>query len=211
MSRDAFVERCRRDRDELFLACRARLGAPEDFTPADWLDDILTELLGFDLVEEALPFGQIALCDLDRRCLVLSTRRGQSVRPNTDLAALGNSSKAHELGHVRLHEEELRQCVRLSPPDPLDPEQARREQEADRYACVFLVPETLLEREPAFQRLLQAHRNEESLDSLELWDLTLALASRFGVSGSLMRRLLTEDLGLLELLSEDRSLRVKPR
>lgn len=204
------LERCRQDREHLFEECRRRLGAPAVFLPADWLDDVLSEILDFDLLERALPDGQMAECDFDRRCLVLSTRLERCVRPRTDLVGLAHSTKAHELGHIRLHESELRAVgCRDLPAD--DPDYQRREREADLYAATFLVPEGMLLVRSEMIELLELHRQGRSMRSEELWERVLRLAGFFKVTGSLMRRLLVDDLGLLELREPGRELRVSGR
>lgn len=203
----SLLERCRRDRDHLLGECRRRLGAPPDLVPADWLEDVISEIVDYDLVQRALAEGLMAECDLDRREIALTTRLAACVRPNTDLVGLRNSTLAHELGHIRLHEDELRAvgCRNL----PLeDPGYHRREDEANLYAATFLVPERMLWARPEMVRLLSLHASGQTLPSEELWELVLELSRAFRVTGSLIRRLLVSDVGLLLLEEPARELRV---
>ena len=198
------LERCRQDRDVLLDECRRRQGAPEDALPADLLDEVF-DYLQFDLVEEELPTGMMGEVDLDRRLVVIARGMARCVRPNTDLVGVTNSTKAHELGHIRLHEDELRTVnCRDLPAD--DPGYLRREREADAYAGTFLVLERLLFARPEMVELLELHRTSGTLSSQDLWDRVLSLAAFFRVTGSLMRRLLVTDLGLLVLSEPEREL-----
>lgn len=207
---------CRRDRDRLLadFAARFRGGSPpRQVRPAAVLDDLLTEVLGFDLIEARLPSGQLALCDFEARLVVLSTRLGEAVRPRTDLVALANSTKAHELGHIRLHREELcRPAVTCleEPPGLRCREENRREQEADLYASTFLIPERMLEEQTELRRIRRARDRGRELSSLYLWDLTYSLARCFQVSPTMMRKRLAS-LGLVEYLDESRQLRLRRR
>jgi hypothetical protein len=210
-------ELCRRDRDWLLEEFVRRYGAegPGPLLPAAVLDDILTEVLEYELVEAELPRGQMALCDFDRRRVTVTTRLADCVRPNTDLVALANSTKAHELGHIRLHEADLARTDRTTPDlfgeapvrvlvtfrdelrkGRLSRQELRREWEADLYASVFLVPERLLEEQKGMLRLRRAVERQEELTSRYLWRLTYELARTFGVSGTLMKNRLV-DLGVL--------------
>ncbi len=92
-----------------------------------------------------------------------------------------------------------------------DPDYQRREREADLYAATFLVPEGMLLARPEMGELLGLHRAGRAMGSEELWERVLSLAGFFKVTGSLMRRLLVDDLGLLELEEPERSLRVSER
>lgn len=211
---------CRKDRDFL-LAELERLypGRSRSKKPAEVIDDVITEVLDFHLVEMPLPRGQLAVCDFDERTVFLSTRMAEAVRPNTDLVALANSTKAHELGHIRLHERAFFEGVDRSSgvlfPDleatfkkrlvtyrdeerpRLSALERRREREADFYAAVFLVPETLLEERSEVRNIRRALARGGSLSSSYLWRLTYSLARWFVVSPTLMKNHLV-DLGLLE-------------
>lgn len=200
------LERCRQDRDALLEACRQRLGLPEDTLPADLLDDVLDHL-EFDLVEEELPEGVMGEVNFDRHLVTIARGMERRVRPNTDLVGVTNSTKAHELGHIRLHEEELHlvNCRDL-PAD--DPGYLRREYEADVYAGTFLVLERLLFARPEMTELLELHSTGGTMSSEELWERVLSLAAFFRVTGSLMRHLLVTNLGLLRMAEPSRELSV---
>lgn len=219
---------CRKDRD--FLLAELERMYPRrarSEKPAEVIDDIITEVLDFHLVETPLPRGQLAVCDFDERTVFLSTRMAEAVRPNTDLVALANSTKAHELGHIRLHEPELcGEVDRMSGSLFQDLEatlgkrlvtyrdeerprltaaERRREREADFYAAVFLVPETLLEERSEVRNIRRAIKRKGTLSSSYLWRLTYSLARWFVVSPTLMKNHLVT-LGLLEYDSRRREL-----
>lgn len=219
-------EVCRRDRDFLIAELdRMYPGRTRSRKPSEVIDDIITEVLDFDLVEMALPRGQLAVCDFDERTVFLSTRMAEAVRPNTDLVALANSTKAHELGHIRLHEREFfegadrisgtlfpelentRRLVTYRDEERprLSAAERRREREADFYAAIFLVPETLLEERSEVRNIRRALERQGTLSSSYLWRLTYNLARWFLVSPTLMKNHLVA-LGLLEYDPRQREL-----
>ncbi len=228
MTRRALRERCRLDREHLLDTFAQRFGTETKglLIPAAVVDDIITDVLNYELVDEELPSGQLAVCDFERRRVTVTTRLADFVHPNTDLVALANSTKAHELGHIRLHKEEILRTDRATPDlfgeapvlmlvtyrdelraARLTPSQRRREREADLYASVFLIPERVLEEQPAMIRLRRAVERREELSSRYLWRLTYDLARTFRVSGTLMKNRLV-DLDVVAYLDQTRDLRV---
>ena len=209
----------------LLTTFRHHFPGPRVERPAEVLDDILTELLDFDLVELELPRGQLALCDFEQRRVTVTTQMAQTVRPNTNLLALANSTKAHELGHIRLHEEELfgasdGQSGLLFPElapstrlvtyrdeerKDLSAEERRREWEADLYAAIFLVPEPTLFERYQMRRIQAALEEGRELSSRYLWSLTYELARWFVVSPTMMKNHLV-GLGFLEYRPNSREL-----
>ena len=228
MTRRNLRERCRSDRDLLLDALVRRFGPVSQgpLFPAEVIDDVLTEVMGYELVDEELPKGQLAVCDFERRRVTVTTRLADNVHPKTDLVALANSTKAHELGHIRLHTEEILHTDRATPDlfgeapvrvlvtyrdelrkARLSAAERRREREADLYASIFLVPDRLLEEQPAMLRLRKAVARQEDLSPRYLWRLTYDLARTFRVSGTLMKNRLV-DLEVLAYLDKERELRV---
>jgi len=193
---------CEQDRTSLLAAAAPGVAGVR---PADVLDDVIEEVLGLSLVTRPLPGRVLGLCYYDRGLITINSRMAQLVRPNTNLEGLTYSTKAHELAHLRWphHEAEVRDARRRN--QPLDPAtEARREEEADFYAGIFLVPTADLWAMPQVGDLLSSHPAAWTSDAL--WQVVLDLASRFRVTGSLMARRLGH-LGLVEK-SDDRSLRL---
>jgi Zn-dependent peptidase ImmA (M78 family) len=193
---------CETDRIQLLARCTS-----VSVRPADVLDDIIEDVLGLGLVTRPMPTRILGHCNYDRSCIAINSRMPELVRPNTDLEGLVHSTKAHELGHVRIphHEAEVRAAYRQG--RPLAPEvAARHEAEADCYASVFLVPTMGLWSMPAVSALLDAQSHSHCMASDELWRTVVDLSRAFGVTGSLMARRL-RSLGLVEM-QPDRQLRL---
>lgn len=222
---------CREDRQRLLeqVAREFPSAVTEGVPPATVLDEVI-DCLGYRQAQRELPAGVMAQCDFDRKEIAITRRLEEMVRPNTDLEALKNFTKAHELAHIRLeHGEEIRlerddATLPLFEEGPsplvmvtyreefrgrtLTRQESRREWEADLYASEFLVPYELLEARPEFQFVLRAQQDSLELPSGQLWNLTYALARWFHVSPTVMKHRLTER-GLV--VCEDRSLRIHPQ
>ena len=211
-TRQQLIDWCRLDRDLLLGQLRKRYSYSKSVEqPAEVLDDILVEMLNFNVITAPLPVGQLALCDFDAQRVTINSRMAEFVHPKTDLKALINSTKAHELGHIRLHEHELSmdidRCSEYLPfPEPgwipaprclvtyRDKERERlsavdrmREQEADLYASTFLVPEMALLTLPPTLLIRKAVNEGRDFSVKYLWSLIYQLARWFRVSPTLMK------------------------
>ncbi len=217
--REQLIEWCRLDRELLLGEFRKRYGHSVE-RPASVLDDVIVEMLGYELLESPLPSGQMALLEFDERRITVNSRMHEFVHPRTDMVGLINSTKAHELGHLRLHEQEMnmeldRYSGYLPFPEPgflpeirqlityrdeakeLTPDEARREREANTYAALFLVPEAVLFTLPPARRIRRAVNEGREFSVKYLWTLIYKLANWFGVSPSLMKHRL-KSLGMIE-------------
>jgi Zn-dependent peptidase ImmA (M78 family) len=195
---------CEQDRAALLAAAGPSCAT---LCPADLLDYVIEDVLGLALVLRPLPGPVLGLCSYDRSLITINTRMVHLVRPKTYLEGLMCSTKAHELAHLRIphHETEVRDAMRRN--QPLDDQvEARREEEADFYAGVFLVPTAALRATP--QVAVWSGAAPEAWTSDALWREVVDLAHTFCVTGSLMARRLCH-LGLMEK-TEDRSLRLLP-
>jgi Zn-dependent peptidase ImmA (M78 family) len=199
----AWLHFCETDRAQLLARCSTPAARP-----ADVLDEIIEEVLGLSLVIGPMTTPHLGQFNHDRSCIFINSRMADLVRPNTFIEGLTNSTKAHELAHLRIpqHEHDVRAARRRG--EPLSPElEALHEAQADSYAGIFLVPTLALWAMPAVSRLLDAQSQSAVLPSDELWRVVANLARSFAVTGSLMARRL-EHLGLVEKYS-DRQLRYR--
>lgn len=176
------------DRDKLCAAASVLTGR-RYHCPADALLDVL-RLLGYRLRKGGLPdkvFAQV--CPGLREVTLCSALRWKLRHPEA-VEAVTVFSLAHELAHVRLHV-----------PAILAGSVTRfQEEEANRYAGVFLMPSALLQSHPSWSRF------GPDLDSAELWQITKALADSCRVSGQAMAIRLSH-LGLLRHCPKTRELR----
>lgn len=211
-SRNELLTFCQADRDALLAAWCARRGGCTAPPPAFILDELLEDMLGMTVVPRVLETHVLGHCDFDDRQVCYNTRMRQFSLPNTKIEGLVHSTLGHELGHLRLgHEAELRAdhdpmtpsmfgtaapSVHLVCGRSVLPAHARREQNADYYAAVFLVPERQLIRLERGAIIEEARRSGRRMASRDLWPMVLELADHFGVTGALMARRM-EDLGWL--------------
>ena len=167
---------------------------------ADKVELILMDVCGFHVVDAPLSLGQLARCDFSARTIIWNSRTVDFANPKTNLKLLKQSTLAHELGHLRLHWDELKSGLSLNywgdTRQFSDSRSFQREREADLYASVFLVPidELLLQR--PVKNLLKNRQDKREMRSSTLWSMVYRLAKGFSVSPTLMKRTLV-DLGWL--------------
>lgn len=195
LSRDEVVQWCRRDRDELSEKMMSVYPEFEGQAPSAWVEDLIFSLCGFRVHDYPLPKGQLGLCDVANKLILLNSEMSGFVGKSIDLKALRTSTLGHELGHVRMHSGELEalfvsrhgrwERVR-------DARLYQRETEANLYAAVFLVPGNMLVRHPRGLEIYNAWKERRALKPGWLRKLVQELAADFGVVPAVMRRSLEE-------------------
>lgn len=180
------------DRDELLLELRSLHPRAKNKRPADLVEGVITDVCSYFIDERALPKGQLALCDAGANRVLWNSSAVDFLDPRkVDFASLRSSTMAHELGHVRLHHDELVQKACISFQDEgrfFDTRAFQKEREADLYASVFLVPQEMLQQEPSFHFLERAREEKRTLKSGQIWYRVYQLCERFGVTPTLMSR-----------------------
>jgi hypothetical protein len=168
---------------------------------AEKVEDILLDVCDFHVIDRPLSKGQLALCDFGRQTVSVNSEMSRFVHHKTDLQALRWSTLAHELGHIRLHLEEMTEgCFISYYPGTrqfADGRSYQKEREADMYSNVFLIPKTELLGERQVQSILNHRTAGKELGSGTLWKYVYQLAQTFKVTPTLMKRCLQE-LGWLE-------------
>lgn len=179
-----------KDRDRLVSGARNVTG--NRYTcPAEALEDVLS-LLGYQLRQIVLPekiWGEVLPGQkVVHECANMETK----LRHPASAPLVRTFTLAHELAHIRLH-------VRLILAGQMKP---CHEEEANRYAEVFLMPVSILERQPEWAEVVRPRNKSSDF----LWELTRGLASCCRVSGSAMAVRLTH-LGILHHDKTTRELR----
>ena len=195
LDRESVLEWCRLDRDRLTEKMMRRYPQFRGQPPSAWIEDLIVSVCAFRVHDHPLPKGQLGLCDVANKLVLINSTMEQFVGPDVDLEALRCSTLAHELGHIQLHQGEIEsQFVsrygRWESTD--DPRTFQRECEADLYAAVFMVPKDLLVLHPKTIAILKARRDEKPIRPSILLKYVYELANAFGVSSTLMRRSLQE-------------------
>jgi hypothetical protein len=198
-TQDALLAFAEADSDHLLALVGV---SPDDGpAPADVLDTVIEDGVMYGLLTDELGH-RLGLCDYERRWIVVNSRLAAITLPNTNLAALALSTKAHELAHVRLphHRPQLEALdpqARFCPTGAQQTEAARhRELEADVYAGVFLVPSRQVGRTAGAASLRRHIEQGDALSSETLWRMVIAMAADFRVTGALMAHRL-HHLGLV--------------
>lgn len=162
--------------------------------PAEALTQII-RMQGYDILwVDYLPSSTLACCHFDHQVVWLARGFASRLRHPQSVLEVLLSSLAHELGHIRLHAWLARQGAR----------EEHWEDEAFRYAQIFLVPLSQLLQNPDCQTLLQVGWKSQA----RLWALVLSLAKFFRVSGAFMANTL-ELYGLIDFCRKRR--RITPR
>lgn len=195
------MKRLSADRDGLLREFDLTYPHRRESRPSEKVESVLTDICGFHVVDEPLCLGQLALCDFSSRTVIVNSDMERVVDKRTNLELLRRSTLAHELGHIRLHTEEISQGVTLhyfgGSGQFTDSRSYQKEREADLYAGIFLVPVEDLLAQRTVRNLLRNKENQRQMSTRTLWKMVYRLASQFKVSPSLMKRCLQE-LGWLE-------------
>lgn len=168
---------CIRDRDQLRKEFFVLHPGYEGLPPALWVESILGAL-GYRVAFRPMGKRELGLCDVENRQVFINVELDIVRR---------HSTMAHELGHARLHERELKglafggQVVKRA---------QQRENEANVYAAIFLVCRDELERHDLVCDLLKSRRAGDDMESDELWRAVYKLAKDFHVSPTLMMKCL---------------------
>ena len=191
LTRKELIEKARRDRDE--LTERMTICYPEAVgrPPACWVEDLIVSLCAFRVADYPLPKGQLGLCDVSNRLVLMNSEMSQFVGETVDLNHLRPSTLGHELGHIRLHADELTSQFITKYgrwAQYRDPRLIQRENEADVYAAVFLVPGGMLVDHARGREIYDAWRAHRQIRPGWLERIIRELAADFGVTSSLMRR-----------------------
>lgn len=158
--------------------------------PTEIVRDVLRDVCGYVIDERPLPKGQLALCDFRTRKIKLNSRPGHLLGHGEDLLIWQRCVLAHELGHIRLHTDEMESgCYISSNLDQGfdDPRFFQKEFEAELYAAIFLVPLELLEKSQRIQLKRQKLQDSPNVASPQVWDLVSDTARLFGITKDLMR------------------------
>ena len=170
----------------------------ETMWPAEFVEDALI-FCGFHVVDEPLPLHQYAICDIGQKLVVVNSEMGRFVHKWTNLTALRSVTLAHELGHVVLHRNEISQRVFRSYQDGdrfIDTRAHQKENEADLFGRLFLMPKGDLLQQRECEVLLQAIKQANPLKAAAVERLVNRLAARFRVNPRLAKSRLA-DLGWL--------------
>lgn len=167
----------------------------EEKIPSEKVEDVLVEVCRFHVVDRPLPKSQLALCDFSNEIVMVNSEMDKlPVSVNYEL--LRRSTLAHELGHVRLHADEMREGFTTTFYSTFnsvaDSRAFQREREADLYAGLFLVPIEQLLQDRGIQRLLKLRTARKSMGNHTIRNLIKRLARKYQVSQAFLRRYLFE-------------------
>ena len=183
---------CGAERDRLIRQVVRRLPELDGLSPAEMVEDILLDVCQFSVFDEPLPVGQLAICDMGQQVVIVNSEMDRFVKEKVNLLALRRTTLAHELGHVILHQEEINQRTFRSFHHGLqgfvDTRAFQKEEEANFFSAVFLVPMERLKLTTAFKALERARLEERPLKSGHLWKTVYQLCEIFGTTPTLMCR-----------------------
>ena len=97
------------DRDELLERLYERYPQLRGLYPSALVENVITDVCHYFISERPLPKGQVALCSVGSRHVVyFNSRLADFVdSEKVNLEALRCTAMAHELGHVRSHQDEM--------------------------------------------------------------------------------------------------------
>lgn len=202
--RDDFIQRCRQDIEEVYESFFLLYEEREAEPPSAWVENLLEDVCLFRVFDRPLPDSQLAMCDFQNRIVMINSEMDRFVEQDLILN-LRRSTLAHELGHIRLHHDEVTERTFISSLGGLksdDPRSFQKELEANLYAAMFLLPERRLRRIPAAKRLLNARRMGRDMRSSTIWKTIYQVAHSFKVSVSMVKRRL-QDLKWIEETGEE--------
>lgn len=216
LGREEMMAYCVRDRDLLYEKVFEKREDFHDSIPADFLRFTIRSVCRFRVAPRALLKGQLGLCDFTSKLVYYSSKMKESAKhQNTNIEGLVNSTLAHELGHIRLHSDEIEERYLGNSEYQPDERFDQREAEADLYAAIFLVPGRLLVKQSQAQLLRKWHLDGSQPKSARIWKQVCDLARIFKVTPTLMKRCLLE-VGWFEECDhtkkgDRKGLRMKPK
>lgn len=198
-SKEHIIEKASRDRDELIEQVLEIYPRFTGRLPSELVADIIFDVCDWGVATYELHPKQYAYCDFSSKRIFINSKLGQLARRlRVEEVSLRRATLGHELGHIRLHSSEMENRdfrAYLGPNMGYDDSRSRqRENEAELYAAVFLVPEPMLQRLAADQIVLLKDTtqigDETELKTLDrqLEGLNRELAHKFGVTPNLMSR-----------------------
>lgn len=188
----SLVKRFNKDRDELLQEFDLRYPRLRDRMPSEKVESVLTDICGFHVVDEPLVTGQFAVCDFSSRTVFVNSEMERMAHHKTNVDLLRLSTLAHELGHIRLHWDEMAGGCSLhylgDTGQFADSRSFQKEREADLYAGLFLIPLKELLEQRGIQKLLRNKIEKKQMGVGTLWNLVYRSASHFKVSPALTKR-----------------------
>lgn len=181
----AFCEWAKLDTTALFQQWRDRKGLPYFLVPADIIDDVIEQVVGFRLVICKLTPDRLGETDFDQIIVRINEdpRKGLKYK-NADLYGLSASTKGHELGHIQCgHERYVRhlQAGRVLPRTV----ETSIDLQAEVYSQTFLMPEEMIRSCPEVEML---RHSGSHLGVKDIWRVVIyPLAHRFKVTPSNMK------------------------
>lgn len=160
------LERYADDREHLLLELRRK--GVRGWVPAQVVRDAILHCDWRIERVYGLNAGLLGMCCAERQVVEIPTDFRQRLRVPSTAPAVMNETYAHELGHIRLHAEQMMK---------LTTKKRSWEKEADDYARVFLVPLVSLMTRMPMASLLRAETPQNR------WYHVLRLAEEFRVTG----------------------------
>lgn len=208
--RDDHIQQYEQDIEEItrrfFILYEECEGQP----PATFVETLIQDICRFRVFDRPLPSKakarQLALCDFGNKMIMVNSNMRRFV-PKKSLLIVRHSTLAHELGHIRLHQDEVTERSFISMLGDFqcdDPRALQKENEANLYAALFLLPENLLREVPDIRRMLRFRARSRTLRSSTIWQKLYRTAHRFQVSVTLTKRRFM-DLGWIEETGEKKS------
>lgn len=203
--RQAFSDFCSEDREQLLGQIDCLYPRIADKTNAEKVESIILDVCGFHVVTRPLSLGQLALCDFGTKTVFVNSTMDRFVGETVSLKYLRFSTLAHELGHIRLHADEIEEgrfvTYDATSRRHTDARSYQKEKEADFYAAVFLVPKEKLLEHKSCRSLLEYRLSHRKMASGALWKQIYQIASHFQVTPTLLKNRLV-DLGWITARKE---------
>lgn len=195
-ARQEFWDFCCSDRDELLNRYDCLYPQDADKTSAEKVEDVILDVCGFHVVDQPLGLGQLAFCDFMTKTVIVNSETESFVNDGVCLERLRWSTLAHELGHIRLHAEEILEegsiCYYGEGREFVDTRSYQKEREADFYAAVFLVSKEGLLAHPSAQEILEYRLSRRKMASGAIWKHVYRISSSFLVTPTLLKNCLVE-------------------
>lgn len=171
---------------EMVAECDAHHFVPPQLgPPAENLHAVAAQR-NLEIVEGTLPGKSIGLFDL-RGIITVDRAKIRATHGAGSVEGVVRSTVSHELGHAAIHRHALGQGVHNED----------MEREAGAYAAAFLLPRYLLEVDATLLRLQGMRDAGRDVPEFYLWQRLQVVATRFGVTRSLVVERLVK-LGFLQ-------------